>query len=407
MNMKIDIISKELIKPNSPTPSSLRTLNLSFLDLLNPPIFYSLLLFYSSFDPHPSNNLTKLLKTSLSNTLNFFYPLAGRLKVGESSIDCHDQGVNYVETRVHGYISDLTGDPRPDILKKLVVKNENSNYEELLSIQVNLFECGGLAIGVSLSHIVGDADSLCSFVRGWATGFVLPRFISAELFPPRKANRIVIPRTIPSNESDRIVTRNFVFDASSIAKLKALVGLEYMTTVEALTGLVWKCAARESGKLVAFHAVNIRRRMVPRAPEDVFGNMLLMAFMVYDEKASLRETVAVVKEAIGKIDREYIGARLGKDGLEVNLKSAGRIGEIVSNKDVRVLRFSSWCKFPLYEVDFGWGKPIWASPVGLNVKDSIFLLDSKSKGGVEVWVNMEKEDMDLFVRNLLMFSLLS
>ncbi|KAI8538690.1 hypothetical protein RHMOL_Rhmol09G0124500 [Rhododendron molle] len=57
---------------------------------------------------HKSNNL----KTSLSQTLIKFYPLADRV-VNNVHIDCSNVGVPYTEDRSHCWLSDLNSDPSP------------------------------------------------------------------------------------------------------------------------------------------------------------------------------------------------------------------------------------------------------------------------------------------------------
>ena len=60
----------------------------------------------------------------------------------------------------------------------------------VLTIQVNILECGGIAIGVCISHKVADASSVVTFVNGWAavarrdTHMVCPQFGLANIFPP-------------------------------------------------------------------------------------------------------------------------------------------------------------------------------------------------------------------------------
>ncbi|KAK8960149.1 BAHD acyltransferase [Platanthera guangdongensis] len=61
--------------------------------------------------------------------------------------------------------------------------------------------------------------------------------------------------------------------------------------------------------------------------------------------------------------------------------------------------FSSWCRFPVYEVDFGWGKPAWAAFGGPVVKQSVFIVDRRDDEGVEVWVSLEQEEMERLVRD--------
>ncbi|KAG5526155.1 hypothetical protein RHGRI_032441 [Rhododendron griersonianum] len=51
---------------------------------------------------------------------------------------------------------------------------------------------------------------------------------------------------------------------------------------------------------------------------------------------------------------------------------------------------------------FGWGKPIWVSLGGNKdpmVMNLIYLLDTRSGGGIEAWVNLSEEDMAEFERD--------
>ena len=55
---------------------------------------------------------------------------------------------------------------------------------------------------------------------------------------------------------------------------------------------------------------------------------------------------------------------------------------------------SSWCRFPLYEADFGCGKPVWVTPVlpsPLGVNNFILLMDAKDGDGIELYVFKDEE----------------
>lgn len=54
--------------------------------------------------------------------------------------------------------------------------------------------------------------------------------------------------------------------------------------------------------------------------------------------------------------------------------------------------------FPLYETDFGWGKPAWLG-IAKRVYRSVMLMDSRDGAGVEAWVTMDKEEMDHFLND--------
>lgn len=68
--------------------------------------------------------------------------------------------------------------------------------------------------------------------------------------------------------------------------------------------------------------------------------------------------------------------------------------------DYSVYLCTSWCKFPLYEADFGWGKPILINVPKLLYKNLILLMDSKDGEGIEAIVSLDKEEMVVFQQNV-------
>ncbi|KAF3340785.1 salutaridinol 7-O-acetyltransferase-like protein [Carex littledalei] len=98
---KVTILSKQSIMPSQPTCNFHPSISLSLLDQLSPPIYIHILFFYSTYLPDTSEKL----KSSLSQTLKYFYPLAGRIKEtgkGKLHVECNDKGVEFNETRVTG-----------------------------------------------------------------------------------------------------------------------------------------------------------------------------------------------------------------------------------------------------------------------------------------------------------------
>lgn len=57
--------------------------------------------------------------------------------------------------------------------------------------------------------------------------------------------------------------------------------------------------------------------------------------------------------------------------------------------------FSSWCRFPFYETDFGWGKPIWFGTSIRHNRTASFL-DTKDGEGIEAWLTLNLEEMVKF-----------
>lgn len=429
---EVEFISSETIKPSSPTPHHLRTFKLSMLDQLSPEIFSRLLLFYSSSPTRGIGQVIQKLKASLSETLTLFYPLAGSIIKGEDddTVDCNDRGVDFLVTKVNGQLHEFLDDPNPEAADKFLpcdILRARSGREVLLAVQVNAFDCGGTAVGVGISHKLADGPSLASFVSKWAAtarearDVVGPTFDAPVLFPPTK-----VPRSVQAAESilsikENLPTRRFAFDASNIARLRSRVGNGAgPTRVEAVSALIWSCLMRARGEsrraLVVLHAVCMRKRMVPPLPESSFGNLASGAITSWPPEGGegrhedvQRGLVRQLRDATRVIAGDYIRELQGPYGLIKALGPLQRMKEKYSKCGVDLCVFSSWCKLPLYEVDFGCGRPIWACVGRLSAKDAIILMDSRSGDGIEAWICLEDEVMAKFERDqeLLSFASLS
>ncbi|KAG5516261.1 hypothetical protein RHGRI_037081 [Rhododendron griersonianum] len=97
---------------------------------------------------------------------------------------------------------------------------------------------------------------------------------------------------------------------------------------------------------------------------------------------------------------EYKGVKVFPRLLSVSKSYGNSIrmrGQIITRVKL------STCNLGMYEADFGWGKPIWVSlggnmdPMVMNIL--IYLLDTRSGGGIEAWVNLSAEDMAEFERD--------
>jgi len=94
-------------------------------------------------------------------------------------------------------------------------------------------------------------------------------------------------------------------------------------------------------------------------------------------------------------------------GFGVVMESLKERGEVMKKNSV-VYKCSSWCRFPLGEVDFGWGEAVWACSVNKMVSNTIALMDTRD-GGVEAFVTLDHHHMLLFQQHhhLLHYALLN
>ncbi|KAL5770601.1 hypothetical protein ACOSP7_014755 [Xanthoceras sorbifolium] len=174
-NINVEVISKEIIKPSTPTLDHLHHYRFSLLDQFSPSFYQPFIYFYTTTttttdDDHDhdhkfgNNGVTNNLKTSLSEVLTRYYPLAGCLE--ETYVDCNKGGVLFLEAQVSCQLSDIIENPLPGEFINKFLPDGVANL--VLAIQVNFFNCGGVAIGVRLSHKISDACSLVTFINNWA-----------------------------------------------------------------------------------------------------------------------------------------------------------------------------------------------------------------------------------------------
>ncbi|KAL0456440.1 UNVERIFIED_CONTAM: Acylsugar acyltransferase 3 [Sesamum latifolium] len=153
--MKVNVVSRKLIKPCKPTPSHLRTYKISLIDEFNPSMHVIRILFYPSNQVVNGKHITSL-EESLSQVLPLFYPIAGRYHKDKHYVDCNDEGAEFSVAEVHCRLHQLIG---PDVtseqlnhLLPLEIGVADELTDPMLAVQVSKFQCGGLAIGVCSSH---------------------------------------------------------------------------------------------------------------------------------------------------------------------------------------------------------------------------------------------------------------
>lgn len=82
---------------------------------------------------------------------------------------------------------------------------------------------------------------------------------------------------------------------------------------------------------------------------------------------------------------EFSNAKFkGEDGYSIVFETLG-LKNSFKTWDTTFIVFTSWCKFPFYEMNFGFGNPLWVAN-GTFFKIIFILLDSKCGQGIEAWV---------------------
>lgn len=429
--MEVETMAKEIIKPSSTTPNDLRTLQLSVYDHILPPVYTIAFLFYTKNDLIISQEHTShKLKTSLSQTLTKFYPLAGR--INGVTIDCNDEGAIFVDARVDNCpLSGFLTSPDFKALQQLLALDVIDNpYEAtttwpLLLVKATYFSCGGMAIGICITHRISDAASISSFIQIWAAmarggaedAVVGPEFAAANFYPPAN-EAFKLPVDEKSNKRSSIITKRFVFCASKLEELRTKAAsteaADRPTRVESVTSLLWKAFvdAATSSKTttsdlkVLIQPANLRPKIPSLLPETLIGNVMFSSVVLSigrEGEVKIEEAVKDLRKKGEELRNVIQDSQDGSSSSMIGYKLANMMLTNYSRLSYEThepYTVSSWCKLPLYEASFGWGYPVWvAGNVAPALDNLAMLIDSKDGQGIEALVTLPEENMSSFEQN--------
>ncbi|KAI3448773.1 hypothetical protein Pfo_005438 [Paulownia fortunei] len=437
MEARVQLISREIIKPSSETPHHLKKFKLSYLDQLVNPMYIPLVFFYQADEVRgltTSNHvqISQHLKQSLSETLTSFYPLAGRVEEN-FVLHCNDAGVEFIEARVHAHLMDTIQEPNMEELKQYLPVDPTApgghGEGTLFLVQITFFDCGGIAIGLCFAHQVADCTSIMAFVNAWAATCRGEAEISrfsfdlATYFPARDFPGSGFWEFSMSNE--KLMTKRFVFDKEKLAALKQAATSPSGSTVkdpsrvELVSVFIWKHFIEvakfnniQAKKIfAAFHAVNLRERTSPsQLLENVFGNCIMSALafsntnIASDQNEDVEEfhdLVSKLRSSIRTISDDYITEAQSGDSY---LNDLYKLFSIITKGELEWCSFSSWCRLPLYEVDYCWGNPIWLCTTALPLKNLTVLVSSRCGEGIEAWVNMNQDNLEMLETQIKLIS---
>lgn len=427
--MDLQILSRKLIKPSTPTPQHSSSYTLSFFDQIALQVHVPRVYFYSNngntINDH--NTISNQLEKSLSKTLTRFYPLAGRFSSDGQSVDCLDQGVEFLLGRANYQLAKFLPKFYEDtsLLDHFVpwdiARDPTSIKTPLLAIQVTFFTCGGFALTFLASHILLDGFSYSTFINQWAAmsrfgelteEHICPSFTLGTVFPPRDVSlRIRSPPPAKRPSGAKIIMKVFVFNAANISAMKDKcshggIGKQ-PSRVGVVTALVWRTLirvtqARNGGQLRASRlsfALGLRGgRTNPAlsAPDNGFGNLYLLSsvnFLGDKHMMELRDLVGLSQDTAQWDLRSCGNAQTDNElfSIALDLLNETRDPDLCHG-EVDDCFFTSLCRFPLYEADFGWGKPYWISSLNLQ-REMFTLVDTKCGNGIEARVCLNEVDM--------------
>lgn len=395
----------------------------------------------SFFETHLPN-----LKRSLSLTLKHFTPLAGniiyplnttekprfRYVEGDSVSLTVSESTNDFDSLVSYGARDA--DQFYDYVPQMPPIKDEPEYKlvPILALQVTLFPGSGICIGFANHHSIGDASSIVSFIKTWASICKLdgsdeelmsqdyrkrmPCFDRKLIKDPLGIDAIFWKkmRQFPIQSSTfplptKMTRATYIINESDIKNLKGLVSskrpsLVHLSSFVVASAYVWVNLIKSGDAIGEEVDANVdeyfifpadaRARTDPPVPANYFGNCLCAGIVkVAHGELVGNEGVVAAAEATAEVIRNKVNNKEeALKGTENWLSDFENLGKI------RTLAVSGSPKFDLYRVDYGLGKARKVEVVSLDgEKYSMSLCKWRdSESGLEVGLSLAKPRMEAF-----------
>lgn len=386
-------------------------------------------LIYAYRPPTPP---TSTIETGLRKTLAVYREWAGRIgedAAGSRGVFLNDEGVRFIEASVDATLDEvLPLKPSPSMLS---LHPSLNGVAELIQVQVTRFACGSVVVGFTGHHMIADGHAASNFFVTWGQACR-----GVEINPlPLNDRTIFRPRDPPlieynhvgaeymsklmNNDDDISKKKNIIvvhkvhFTLEFLGKLKA--NASYMngkaraySTFESLVAHLWRVITKSRG-LNALQNTQIRisvdgrRRILPRVPDEFFGNLVLWAFPNSIVKDLLDEPLhyatKIIHDAITKVDDKYFKSFIDFANDHKVITQDDLIPSADMKKDSLCpnLEVDSWLRFPFYDLDFGTGCPFVFMPSYYPTEGMMFLVPSFiGDGSIDAFIPLYQDNLEHF-----------
>ncbi|KAJ4950907.1 hypothetical protein NE237_027739 [Protea cynaroides] len=430
--MIIEVKESTLVRPAQDTPQ--RGLWNSNVDLVVSRIHTPSVYLYR---PNGFSNFfdAAVMKEALSKALVAFFPIAGRLRRGYDGrveINCNGDGVLFVEAETTSVIDDF-GDFAPTmerLIPAVDYSGDISSYP-LLVLQVTRFKCGGVSLGVGMQHYVADGISGLHFINTWSDiarglDLTLPPFMDRTLLrprdpptpafhhieydpPPSMKTPLQSINTQSSPDTTSVAMFKITREQLDILKAKSKEGdnTGNYSSYEMLAGYVWRCVCKARGlpddqETKVYIAVDGRSRLNPPFPTGYFGNVIFfttpMAVSGDLMNYPLSYAAGKIHDVLMRMDDEYLRSALDYLELQPDLTVLSRGAHTFRCPNIGIM---SWTRLPIYDADFGWGRPIFMGPGRIACEGLAYILPSSTNdGSLSLAISLQSEHMKIFQKLL-------
>ncbi|CAM6083503.1 unnamed protein product [Calypogeia fissa] len=350
------------------------------------------------------------IKHSLQKVLIPFFSFAGRWvssRIWKRKLLCNDEGVPFIEAYVDMELDSLVQisrtttsfQPVPElqgygVLGMDITQSKQEMQEDgapPIFVQITRFKCGGVVLAVTFNHMSTDGRGFFNFMKAWsdlsrtndtkvAVDHNRARAEIAQIGALMSSKRAGLTDTASTEQGSGLsvepaklglwAMKSFEIASSTIKTLKEEAKQSqqgcsgYVSTEDCIVAHLWRSlgflpSSLLGGKdLAVTRVVEGRSRFYDPPLTDLCGNVftvLLPPKIPNDEVQTmpLASIASELNDALNGVRREEW----------LSLEMCGKVLQAFGSNQLAVMWTTSWLKFPMYEMDFGFGKPYFAFAV--------------------------------------------
>lgn len=156
------------------------------------------------------------------------------------------------------------------------------------------------------------------------------------------------------------------------------------STYEILAAHIWRCACKARGLLddqptKLYVATDGRSRLNPPLPPGYLGNVVFTATPMAKsgefKSESLADTARRIHYELARMDDKYLRSAIDYLESQSDLSALVKGPTYFASPNLNV---NSWTRLPIYESNFGWGRPIFMGPASILYEGTVYIIPSPS-----------------------------
>ncbi|KAL1915022.1 uncharacterized protein VTP21DRAFT_7727 [Calcarisporiella thermophila] len=386
------------IKPSITTTLPSKPIRLTGFESVTPPMYISVVCYFKK----PSNLDSKeefmphwQLLDSLRQTIDIVPVVSGLLRaIADNSLEISFErnsmpGVHFSVAQTTSTFPDAgssafqPAEVAPDLCPMGLFAQKLPS--PLFAARLTHYPCGSVALGINMHHRIADFSSLDLFLKLWGQltrGIGNDKIIwDPSAITPR--GNVDITDYSPDFEVDsqafeeifqnaaKLETRSIVFSKEALRELKAAAACKmddkeaWISTHDALLAHLWSSitrARRVDGdqEVTCGIVIDTRPKFEPQLPANSFGSLVICKLTrlpadIVSNEEQVGRLASSIRFAINQVNNIYL--RHSLEWIEKQPDKSIIHHAIARNVPESYVISSSWAKFAIYGVDFGYGTP--------------------------------------------------